>query len=48
MEFLQNHWIEIALVVYGAASEIIGISPLKSNSVVQLVLQLLGNFLKSK
>ena len=35
MEFLQEHWF---WVLIGAASEIIGMSPLKSNSVVQLLL----------
>ena len=34
-------------VVVGAASEIIGMSPLKSNSVIQLVFQVL-NILKAK
>jgi hypothetical protein len=36
MEFLSHpaFWI-----IVGAASEIIGLSPLKSNSIVQLVLQ---------
>ena len=35
MEFLQEPWF---WVLIGAASEIIGMSPLKSNSVVQLLL----------
>jgi len=44
MEFLSHpaFWIVVA-----AASELIALSPLKSNSVVQLVLQIL-NLLKSK
>jgi len=36
MDFLQEPWF---WVLIGAASEIIGMSPLKSNSVVQLLLQ---------
>ena len=35
MEFLQEPWF---WVLIGAASEIIGMSPLKSNSVFQLLL----------
>lgn len=35
MDFLQEPWF---WVLIGAASEIIGMSPLKSNSVVQLLL----------
>jgi hypothetical protein len=35
MEFLNEAWF---WVLVGAASEIIGMSPLKSNSVIQLVL----------
>ena len=44
MDFLSHpaFW-----VVVGAASEIIGMSPLKSNSVVQLIFQVL-NMLKAK
>lgn len=34
-------------IIVGAASEIIGMSPLKSNSVIQLMLQAL-NLLKAK
>jgi hypothetical protein len=34
-------------VIVGAASEIIGMSPLKSNSVIQLLFQVL-NMLKAK
>jgi len=34
-------------VIVGAASEIIGMSPLKSNSVIQLIFQAL-NLLKAK
>jgi hypothetical protein len=44
MELLSN---PIFWVIVGAASEIIGMSPLKSNSVIQLVFQVL-NFLKAK
>jgi hypothetical protein len=36
MDFLNEAWF---WVLIGAASEIIGMSPLKSNSVVQLLLQ---------
>jgi hypothetical protein len=36
MDFLSEPWF---WVLIGAASEIIGMSPLKSNSVVQLLLQ---------
>ena len=35
MDFLSEPWF---WVLIGAASEIIGMSPLKSNSVIQLVL----------
>jgi hypothetical protein len=35
MEFLQEPWFWI---VIGATSELIGMSPLKSNSVIQLLL----------
>jgi len=35
MEFLQEPWF---WVLIGAASELIGMSPLKSNSVIQLLL----------
>jgi len=44
MEFLQEPWFWI---IIGAASELIGMSPLKSNSVIQLVFQIL-NMLKAK
>ena len=44
MELLSN---PIFWVVVGAASEIIGMSPLKSNSVIQLVFKIL-NMLKAK
>lgn len=44
MEFLQHpaFWIVVA-----AASELIALSPLKSNSIVQLVFQML-NLIKAK
>lgn len=35
MDFLQEPWF---WVLIGAASELIGMSPLKSNSVIQLLL----------
>ena len=39
-------WFTIAVIVFAAASEIIGMSPLKSNSVIQLILHILGKGLK--
>jgi len=48
VQFITDNWVVIAAVLYGAASDIIGISPLKSNSVVQLILNALGSFLKKK
>ncbi len=48
MEWLQENWFTVAVVVYAAVSEIIGMSPLKSNSIVQLVMGLLGKILVKK
>lgn len=48
LQFISNHGLEVGTAILAAASEIIGISPLKSNSVVQLVLNLLGSILKKK
>jgi hypothetical protein len=45
MDFLQEPWFWILV---GAASEIIGISPLKSNSVVQLLLSALKSLKPKK
>lgn len=44
MDFLNHHafWVVVA-----AASELIALSPLKSNSIIQLVFQVL-NLLKAK
>lgn len=38
MEFLAENWVAIAGVVFFAASEIIGMSKLKDNSVVQMIM----------
>ncbi len=40
MEWLQNNWLTIAIILYAAFSEIVGMSPLKSNSVVQLIMSI--------
>jgi len=48
IQFITDNWLTIAAVLYAATSDIIGISPLKSNSVVQLILTALGTFLKKK
>jgi hypothetical protein len=39
MEDLTNYW-TIGSIIFAAASEIIGMLPIKSNSVIQLVLSL--------
>lgn len=46
MDWLQANWFTIAVIVYAALSEVIGISPLKDNSVVQVVMSILGRVLK--
>lgn len=46
MDWLTTHWFDVALILYAAASEIIGISPLKNNSIVQLVMAIFGKLLK--
>lgn len=38
----HTDYLAIAAIAYAAASEIIGISPLKDHSVIQLVLRVLG------
>jgi hypothetical protein len=49
MDWLQANWIPVAAVVFAAASEIIGMNPAwKSNSVIQLVLAVIGKFLPVK
>ncbi|MCP9785392.1 hypothetical protein [Cyanobium sp. N5-Cardenillas] len=40
-----HDYLTIAAIVYAAASEIIGMSPLKDHSVIQLVLRILGMLL---
>lgn len=47
-QFIIDNWLIVSTIVYAAVSEIIGISPLKSNSVVQLVMQVIGSLLKKK
>lgn len=42
MELESLQWFAIGSIVFAAASEIIGMSSLKSNSVVQIVLAILG------
>lgn len=46
--WVQNNWFTVAVVLFGAASEVIGMSPLKDNSVVQLLLRILGGIFKKK
>lgn len=48
MEWLQANWFAVAVVVYAALSEIIGMSPLKSNSIVQLLMAVLNKVLVKK
>ena len=40
--WLADNWLLMGAILYAALSEIIGISPLKSNSLVQLILSVLG------
>jgi hypothetical protein len=40
--WLADNWFAVAAILFGALSEVIGLSPLKSNSIVQLILGLLG------
>lgn len=48
-EFIRTNWITIALSVYACASEIIGINPAwKSNSVVQVIMNVIGRILGKK
>ena len=42
MDWIANHWMLLLAVAYAAASEIIGMSRLKANSVVQAGMQLVG------
>ena len=47
MEFLTQHWDELALIVGGVlVSDLIGLSKLKANSVIELAGNILS-FLKS-
>lgn len=48
MEWLTDNWFTVAVVAYAAISEIVGMSPLKSNSIVQLIMSLLGKILVKK
>jgi hypothetical protein len=48
MEWATNNWFVLAVVIYGAASEIIGISPLKDNSVIQVIMSILGKIFGKK
>ena len=48
MEWITQNWLVIAAIVYAAASEIIGMSPLKNNSVVEIVLSIAGKLLGVK
>lgn len=41
MEWLQTNWLPVTAILYAALSEIIGMSPLKSNSVVQVLLAIM-------
>jgi hypothetical protein len=45
MEWLQANWLIVAAILYAALSEIIGISPLKQNSVIQLVMAILSKLI---
>jgi hypothetical protein len=46
MDFLTNNWQAIGAVILFAASEIIGMSPWKTNSVVQVVIAVLGKIFR--
>lgn len=48
MEWVQENWLVIAAIVWAALSEIIGMSPLKDNSVVQLIVSIVGKILPKK
>lgn len=48
LEFIQANWELIGAALFAAASEIIGASPLKSNGVVQLILNTLSLVFKKK
>ena len=48
MEWLQDNWFTAAVILYAAVSEIIGISPLKDNSVVQIIMSVMGKVFKKK
>lgn len=48
MEWLSDNWLPIAAIVYAALSEVIGMSPLKDNSVVQVIMSILGRLLPKK
>jgi hypothetical protein len=42
MKWILNNWIFVSVVTYAIASEVIGMLPIKSNSVVQLVVRVIG------
>lgn len=46
MELESYQWFIVGSIIFAAASEIIGMSKLKSNSVVQIVLAILGRVFK--
>jgi hypothetical protein len=48
MEFLQDHWLEIALFLYAIGSEVMGLPKFKSNSIVQAVWRGVGKGLARK
>lgn len=48
MDWLADNWVPVAAIAYAAVSEIVGISPLKSNSVVQIILWIAGRIVGKK
>jgi hypothetical protein len=42
INWLTTNWLMVAVILYAVASEAIGMLPIQSNSVVQLVLRVLG------
>lgn len=47
-DFVRNHWLEIALVLYAIGSEVMGLPQFKSNSIVQAVWRGIGKALRKR
>jgi hypothetical protein len=48
MDFLQDHWLEIALFLYAIGSEVMGLPQFKSNSIVQAIWRGVGKALRKR